>query len=171
MNNNEKHLIFINEKKNIEIKINLKLSRFYHLRNYENLKKINSCLELTINGHIKENNFYVCRGQCLDKLPKYIQYFNNEQKKLLKLIRKIWKEYHLNTMQAGTKKQQNLLIKNHFNAFAVNYEGCCNFLTQKKLLIDRGYKFGSGWLCKKLPIRIINFIKRLDNGTKENQAN
>ena len=163
-NNNEKRLIFINNKKKIEIELEIQLERFYHQRNYENLKKIKSCLELMIHGHIKEKGKYISVGQCYDTIPKYLKYFSNEQKKLLKNIIKIWKEYHLNTMQAGTKKQQDLLIKNHLTSFASNYSECCNFLEQKKLLIDRGYKFGSGWLCKKMPLKVINFVKGVING-------
>lgn len=167
-NNNEKTLVFVNNKKRIEIELEINLERFYHQRNYENLKRIKSCLELRMHGHIKEKGEYIACGQCYDELPKYYKYFSKDQKELMKTICKIWKEYHLNTMQAGTKRQQNTLIKNHLNAWANYYNECCNFLEQKKLLIDRGYKFGSGWLCKKLPIKIINFIKGLESGTKEN---
>ena len=54
-----------------------------------------------------------------------------------------WNEWHLNDMQAGTDLQQ-------CEAGAGSYEERCSRLAACGLLIDRGYKYGSGWLMKEI---------------------
>ena len=45
----------------------------------------------------------VCGGQCLDEVAKYVK--SDKFKKIYRL----WKQYHLNDMHAGTEKQEEAL--------------------------------------------------------------
>jgi hypothetical protein len=55
----------------------------------------------------------------------------------------LWNEWHLNDCQAGTDLQQ-------CEAGAGGYEERCARLAACGLRIDRGYKYGSGWLVKEI---------------------
>jgi hypothetical protein len=58
---------------------------------------------------------------------------------------RLWNEWHLNDYQAGTDLQQ-------CEAGAGDYEERCSRLAACGLLIDRGYKYGSGWLVKEITL-------------------
>ena len=97
----------------------------------------------------------VCAGQCLDEIAKHIK--SDKFKK----IHRLWKQYHLNDMHAGTEKQETALIEAGLTSFASDYRKCCNYLESIDLLVDDGYKFGTGWLKRDIPVEDIAEIERL----------
>lgn len=103
-------------------------------------------------------------GQCLDVFKeKAFQYMMPEEKQaLFDRIYKVWKEYHLNDMQSGTKSQtEALLTKDKTLHYASNYKQGCDYLRSIGLYNDRGYMYGHGWLCKPIPDEIVNEILSL----------
>ena len=109
-------------------------------------------------------------GQCLDvfndKAAQYIM--PQEKQKLFNRIFEIWNEYHLNNLQAGTKAQRKCLNDAARTMhYAKNYDIACNYLERNELLVDNGYKYGSGWLCKPIPTHIIEEILTWGNIQQE----
>lgn len=97
----------------------------------------------------------VCAGQCLDEIAKHIK--SDKFKK----IHRLWKQYHLNDMHAGTEKQEAALIEAGLTSFATDYRKCCDYLESIDLLVDDGYKFGTAWLKRDIPVEDIAEIERL----------
>ena len=95
-------------------------------------------------------------GQCLDEL---LQYFKNNI--LFMEIYRLWKDYHLNDLHAGTKKQENFLIKNNVKNWANNYEETCEFLSKNNLLYDKGVKFGEKWHYWAIPKKDLKKIEKI----------
>ena len=93
----------------------------------------------------------ICGGQCCED---FIEFFPNN--KPLKRLIEIWNEWHLNDLNAGTRKQKEAL-KN----FKGDYIKQCEFLESKNLLIDNAYIYGTAWLLNPLPIEIKNEIIEL----------
>ena len=94
-------------------------------------------------------------GQCLDHIhEKAEQYIMPDEKRVLyNRIYNIWREYHLNDLQAGTKKQTALLTDTQRRAD--HYDNACETLKYLGLFEDRGFKYGHGWLCKEIPAEIV----------------
>lgn len=94
-------------------------------------------------------------GQCLNYIHENAeQYMIPEEKKALYgRIYEVWKEYHLNELQSGTKIQTEALTKELHRAD--HYKEACEYLGSIGLLEDRGYKYGRGWLCKQIPKDIV----------------
>jgi hypothetical protein len=99
----------------------------------------------------KKTDCLTCGQICED----FLMYFPNNEK--VKRLVEIWKEYHLNDLQAGTEKQMVALK----NAPQIDYKAECLYLESIGLLIDNGYEYGSGWLFKTIPSDIIEEIKEL----------
>ena len=97
---------------------------------------------------------YVSGGQNLKEIAKY---FPNNNK--LQRIVQIWREYHLNDMQAGTSKQMDALKNAEFVAGNDWYGNACKFLESKGILTDNGYEFGSGWIFQEIPKEILKEIE------------
>lgn len=143
----------------VELSIELKSSDNQFKIDYQTLELVSSdSLCLSICGYVwnsKKDDTETC-GQCLDKIAKYLKDPN------FKKIYNIWKEYHLNDMQAGTKKQTDAisLWLNEGNKY--NYDLVCEYLKSINLYIDNGYKYGTNWLYKSIPIDTINYIQSLN---------
>lgn len=97
----------------------------------------------------------VCGGQCLDTIVKYIK------NPTFKKIHGFWKQYHLNDMHAGTVRQEEALDAAGLTEYANNYRKCCDYLESIGLLVDNGYKFGTGWLKRDIPAEDLEEIKKL----------
>ena len=97
----------------------------------------------------------VCGGQCLDTIAKYIK------NPTFKKIHGLWKQYHLNDMPAGTVRQEEALDAAGLTGYANNYRKCCDYLESIGLLVDDGYKFGTGWLKRDIPAEDLEEIKKL----------
>ena len=97
----------------------------------------------------------VCGGQCLDEVAKYVK--SDKFKKIYRL----WEQYHLNDMHPGTEKQEEALKAAGLNSWANNYSDCCDYLESINLLVDNGYKFGTGWLKRDIPAEDVAEIEKL----------
>ena len=66
----------------------------------------------------------------------------------------VWKEWHLNDMQAGCKHQRKL----GWDSYDEHPSEPCPVC---------GYKYGTAWLKKELPQMVIDFLKALPNTDKQ----
>ena len=81
-----------------------------------------------------------------------------------------WHEWHLNDLTAGSPRQEAYLAKNAqaWNAYQgtlSHYEWACEVLTAASLQPDREYlhdgqpyRYGSAWLRRDVPQRVIDFL-------------
>jgi hypothetical protein len=112
-------------------------------------------------------------GQCLDTFKKQAEPYiiTEEKRELFNRIVDIWSNYHLNEMQSGTKTQTEILLnKDRTLHYASRYAEACKFLYEKGRLYDKGYKYGSGWLCKPIQVPVIDEIltwKYIENEPRE----
>ena len=67
--------------------------------------------------------------------------------------------YHLNSLHAGTVKQEDALHNSgkYFN----DYNDQCKYLESVGLLYDEDYKYGTAWLYREIPENDLNKIKSL----------
>lgn len=100
----------------------------------------------------------LCGGQCLDEIKDYID------TPLFVKIYRLWKLYHLNTMHAGTKKQEGFLIKNGYEDFGNRYKEACDFLKKNNLYYDNGVGFGCSWQYWEIPKKDLEEIRKLIEG-------
>ena len=77
----------------------------------------------------------------------------------LRRLLQIWKEWHLNDLMAGTKSQVEALKKCRFSGYDEQVE----FLKSIGLYCDRDYKYGTDWLIKPVPDKIIVELKQIFN--------
>lgn len=94
-------------------------------------------------------------GQCLDYLQENAEKYivPDELRGLYNRICDIWREYHLNELQSGTKKQTEAISEELHRAD--HYKEACKYLESIGLFEDRGYKYGHGWLCKEIPAEVV----------------
>lgn len=113
--------------KNYWIKIDLKYSE----------GKFSCCWE--IHKRSPRGARCICAGQCEDEINNILK--GDE------LRAKIYdqrKRNHLNDLHAGTKRQEERLEANGIKGRANNYTETCKKLEEAGLLVDNGYKFGTG---------------------------
>lgn len=92
-------------------------------------------------------------GQCLDDINPYMD------NTIWKIIYRLWKEYHLNDLNAGTRKQDNILrLEGLENA---QYTDKVRALKANGLLVDNGYTYGHGWLYREIPADDLAVIKAI----------
>lgn len=132
-------------------------------RDWETLDEVENREVLSIYGDMYTGKTYKrleCWGQIYDcfvaKTPA--------QKKLVEF----WKKHHLNDLKAGTKEQTELLEE--YRKTAANkydYTEECKYLEEKGMLVDRGYKYGTSWLCTTFPKEeLLTIIQELENENK-----
>lgn len=93
-------------------------------------------------------------GQGLDRINPYMQ--NNT---MWKIIYRLWNEHHLNDMNAGTRKQDNILrLEGLENA---QYSHKVEALRANGLLVDNGYRYGTGWIYREIPADDLAIIKSI----------
>lgn len=75
----------------------------------------------------------------------------------------IWRKYHLNDMTPGTKAQEDAINEwvERGGGKSKDYVATCNYLESIGLLEDRGYRYGSGWLCRPIDEDDIKFIEKI----------
>lgn len=80
----------------------------------------------------------------------------------------VWKDWHLNDMNAGTQKQEKAIKewrrKNKISGLAYDEE--CKYLKSIRLYTDNGHKYGSSWLLRTLPQDVIDFLESLPETIK-----
>ena len=110
---------------------------------------------LSISGNVRGHMW----GQCLDSIMECRKgdKFNHI---LFYKLYKLWKEYHLNDLHAGTQKQEEFL-KNTKDIHHYDYTICCELLKENNLLFDNGYKYGTSWLYRNIPNSALEEIAAL----------
>ena len=114
--------------------------------------------ELSICGEIwnaTHTDIVMC-GQCLDQMAKFESLRCDP---LFKKLYRLWQNFHLNGMNAGTLKQSKAL--KDANRRFESYEDQCKYLESIGLLVDDGYEYGSEWLYRSIPEDDLNEIKSL----------
>lgn len=104
-----------------------------------------------------------CGGQCVDTVAAYFPHNKKVQRMLA-----IWREWHLNDMQAGSPAQRAELKKHDFAASGAS----SHFLWAQLILHDAGlepdpgythngkpYRYGSAWLTKPIPPEVVAEIE------------
>ena len=66
---------------------------------------------------------------------------------------KLWQEWGNNTLMAGTDRQLAILKENGVESYR-DYHEQIRVLTENKLMVDRGFQYGSGWLVKPIPDKV-----------------
>lgn len=94
-------------------------------------------------------------GQCLDAINPYMK-----NSTLWNIIYRLWKNYHLNNMHAGTKKQEQKL-EEVFGDKIVDYKDKCDCLAEHDLLEDNGHKYGQDWMLWEIPADDLAIIKAI----------
>lgn len=112
---------------------------------------------LSIRGSIwnSKHTDCVCCGQCLDTMMKFSSLANNA---LFKKLHRLWTDWHLNDLRAGTVKQEAAL-KEH--GYTGSYTDDCKYLESIGLLEDNGYEYGSSWLYREIPDDVLKEIEAL----------
>lgn len=72
----------------------------------------------------------------------------------------LWREYHLNDLTPGTKTQMSILSQ-YSKSDRCDYDRACSLLKAHGILVDRGYKYGSGWLFRAIPDEDLAFLQRV----------
>lgn len=90
------------------------------------------------------NRLSICGDICHESSGQIVDEINPKNT-AQRMFVDFWKEYHLNDMQAGTKKQMEYLKENNINK---GYRESENALKDANLYEDNGYKYGSAWLFK-----------------------
>lgn len=101
----------------------------------------------------------VCCGQCLDTMMKFSSLAHNA---LFKKLHRLWTDWHLNDLRAGTVKQEDALKDARKAGHKIcGYEDACKYLESIGLLEDNGYEYGSSWLYREIPDDVLQEIEAL----------
>lgn len=130
--------------------------------NWDTLQTVKADSEtFTVSGGIWDSKKYdyVSCGQIIDEL---IEYFPEK----IKEIRRLWKKYHLNDLQAGTKKQTEAIELWEAQGNKYDYTKACDYLKSINLFDDRGYKYGHGWLYMPIEPEDLDSINKIVYGNE-----
>jgi len=91
-----------------------------------------------------------------------------------------WERWHLNDMVAGTPRQMRFIRKRQKEAnaksslhreaphayasrmgFQSYYDMECCWLADARILVDKGYSFGSAWLREEVPADVLEWLRGL----------
>jgi hypothetical protein len=133
-------------------------------KDWETLEEVKGVPELTMSVSVWNSKMtdIVAGGQMVEKL---LQFFPLDEK--LKKLVSIWKEYHLNDLKAGTKKQSEALEAWSGKPDRYDYDASVEYLKSINLYDDRGYKYGNGWLYMPIPESVIKETIELANSYPE----
>lgn len=120
----------------------------------------------------RKTDYEFC-GQCLDELAKLAPY-----SRIVLRIVKVWREWHLNGMNAGTPKQEAKIREYQKAGWKYDYSEACDKLKADGLYEDsvegltctgdwpeavksgtRGYRYGERWVFRKIPQQVIDEIR------------
>jgi hypothetical protein len=97
---------------------------------------------------------YTSCGQVLEEIASFFKGSKRVQR-----IVEIWREYHLNDMNAGTIRQEAELAKHTPPSGGSHYDWACETLMAAGIYEDNGYKYGTAWLYRPIPDEILAEIK------------
>lgn len=145
------------------VEISIELKNKDNAIDWDTFDTVNNVPELSICGSIWDSKHYdiECGGQCLDTIKEYLP--NN---KTVSRICEIWEQYHLNDMNAGSKRQTDFLTKLKDSGWIYSYDSAKDQLKNAGLLMDKGYIYGSAWLYRPIPTEIINEIESIISNNK-----
>ena len=157
--------------------------RFYFGKvDYNNSGRKNCAVEVEIEYKERHNSFYdkdfmeftsmgfiynprhtdcYTGGQCLDTIKQFIP-----DNIIFDKIYRIWKNYHLNGMHAGTPEQERAVEEyRERTGRAYNYTEICDYLKSINLydveVNGQPYKYGHSWLCEEIPEEVQDEIREL----------
>lgn len=113
--------------------------------------------EFTVCGTVWNSKHTNCvqAGQCLDHLLPFFK--NNKQ---FVEIHRLWKRWHLNTLKAGDKEQEEA-VKTYLKTHDYDYTEVCKYLDTLGLLVHNGYKYGTAWLTEQISAEDLEKIYKL----------
>lgn len=128
---------------NAELKINNQPAK-----QSSDLKPVKEYYTFSCSADIWNSNKSDCVtcGQILDEVKEL--FLLDE---LVFSLHKLWKQYHLNDIKAGTDKQQACLDAWKERPSGFSFTEDKEHLLSKGLLDDRGYRFGNAWLVNIIP--------------------
>ena len=122
-------------------------------------------LEFSVCGNVWNNlhTDIVMGGQYLDDMPVKNPRFAE--------IRELWRKYHLNTMHAGTPRQEYMVRKWEAAGNRYEYKAVCEYLDsiglRKTIWDGKDYEYGHGWLYFPIPRkdlkRIVEIMREYGN--------
>lgn len=133
---------------------------------------------LSIHGVVgprKNGEAWGCAGQIQDDLEGLVP-ANGWTQEMVDEFLDIWREWHLNDMQAGSQRQMAFLRewRKGREILSYDYEDECKALSEVGLLEDeecmvegKPYRYGSSWLRKELPAEVVAFLRAIPVSLKE----
>lgn len=114
---------------------------------------------ISISGNVRIP-YFECAGQCLNEIEELYKdgTLKKNKEKVLRII-ELWREWHLNDLHAGTKKQTEYLNTVEYDG----YSEACEKLKEAGLYEDNGYRYGHGWLFNPAPIEVVQELVELFN--------
>jgi hypothetical protein len=135
----------------VNVQLTKQLSCFPHLST--DLLPLRKLIEVSFTGEIREHGRLMSCGQIHCSLS------DGDLPEDLERIVSLWRKVHLNGMKAGTKIQDECLLKHMVGSY--EYGKACDVLKENGLCNDRGYIYGHSWLCEKVPSKDLREIIRL----------
>jgi len=134
---------------------------------YDTLE-IKDVYAFSIAGEIRGYRAYTMR--CWGQITHYIDaIFKNGMNitysrklgkdRVLRLL-KLWDNWYLNDLITGTDKQMEILSRKGADE-GTTYEEQLIVLRKHNLEVDRGYRYGTSWLCKQMNDSDVEFIKEV----------
>lgn len=122
------------------------------------LKPITRVFEVSFTGEIKGREYGSCCGQCHGEIEKLWG-----DVPIIKELVELWKRWHLNTMKAGTRLQENFIRrwKTNHPDWRYDYSKACELLEQNYIYEDRDYKYGHAWLTEIIPQEVLTQLREL----------
>ena len=121
---------------------------------------------------------WIMGGQCLDDLIPFARYMKNRE--TFFRIANLWRNYHLNSMNAGTR-EQTAAVKAYFEKTgkSYDYKEACDYLESVGLwrvkytgkavgrfYNDEWYNYGHGWIVNELPVMVLTECRQLAGETE-----
>lgn len=104
-------------------------------------------------------------GQCRDAVLEFAKGCDPDTRSALERLCELWAQWHLNDLVSGTEAQMAALQSMQGDQTLAWYDRACIHLAEQGLLTDRGYKFGSKWLTRRLPAdveaEVLSLVKKL----------
>ncbi len=104
----------------------------------------------------------VLGGQIYETVLEYASYF--PAYKTAKIV-ELWKRWHLNDMNGGTRKQRELVRKNwdqkEKDGYYDHYDEAVKHLKEHDLHYDGDYQYGTAWLTEVIPDDVLAEIMQL----------
>jgi len=145
---------------NIDLEINVKKKQ--DAIDWETLQPVQDRDVVSISGTVGRGRRMQSAGQINDYLMDLYKkgdlVLNIDEDKFLKLMG-IWDQYHLNDLIPGTKEQMTIIKKLRSKGFDVSANNYNNLI---QVLPKSGdYKYGTKWLSREVPEKVINFLQSL----------